>query len=177
MTDPATDARRPDGIGPEIEKRSARHHHADTLSLLVLGTLVVWGASGFAGSRNQDHAVDTAALALRVSMPIRARNGEIYETRVTVAARERIGKLVIGVSPALWRDTTVNSLVPAPAEEAHHDGLFRFTYGEVEAGKTFEAKFDLQINSSRIGSERGVMAVFDGDRKLADLPLQLRVLP
>ncbi|NUZ05801.1 hypothetical protein [Piscinibacter koreensis] len=177
MTDDATDAKRPDGIGREIEERSSQHHHASTLSLIVLGALVAWGASGFAGSRNEDFAVDAAALALHVSTPTRARNGEIYETRVSVAARERIGKLVVGISPALWRDSTVNSLVPAPAEESHEDDLFRFTYGPVEAGQTFEAKFDLQINPTRIGSERGVVAVFDGNRKLADLPLQLRVLP
>lgn len=177
MTKERSEARRPDGIDPELERRSSGHHHASTLSLIVLGALVLWGASGLAGSRTEEFEVQAAPLALQVSMPTRLRNGEVYEVRVLVTAKERIGKVGIGVSPALWRDTTVNSMVPAPADETYEAGLLRFAYGAVEPGSTFEAKFDLQINPTRTGPDSGVVAVFDGDRKLADLPVHMRVLP
>jgi hypothetical protein len=168
---------RPDGIDDHVERRSSLHHHADTLSLLVLGGIVLWGLSGFAGSRTHEHAADASALKLSVTTPSLIRNGELYETTIDVAARRRIGKLVIGVTPALWRETTVNSMTPAPADESSEGGLFRFVYGPVKAGDSFQVKIDLQINPSLFGDNAGRVVAFDGDERLAEVPLRLRVLP
>lgn len=177
MAKNAAQPRRPDGIDEDLVKRSSEHHHAGTLSLLVLGSVVAWGASGYAGSRNHTHAVEASALRLRVATPSLIRNGEIYETTIDVGAKRRIDKLVIGVSPALWRETTMNAMTPAAAAESSEAGLFRFAYDKVEAGASFTVKIDLQINPTLFGNNAGVIVVFDGDERLAELPLNLRVLP
>ncbi len=168
---------RPDGIDDHVERRSSRHFHVDTLSLFVLGAIVLWGLSGFAGSRTHAHAADASALTLIVTTPSLIRNGELYETTIDVGAKRSIRKLVIGVSPALWRETTMNSMTPTPAQESSRDGLFRFEYGPLEAGASFKVKIDLQINPSLFGDNAGRFVAFDGEDPLAEVPVLLRVLP
>ena len=168
----------PDGIAAEhIDRRGGMHHHASVLSLLVLGAIVAWGASGYAGSRVERRSVAADALALVVSSPSLIRNGEVYETTFEVTARRRIGKLVFAVSPGLWRETAMNSMLPQPGEQTFEDGMFRFAFEPLEAGVTFIVKADLQINPSLFGDNAGEVVVLDGRERLASLPLRIRVLP
>ena len=168
----------PDGIAAEhIDKRGGLHAHASILSLLVLGAIVAWGASGYAGSRVERRSVAADAVALVVSAPSLIRNGEVYETTFEVTARRRIGKLVLAVSPSLWRETTTNSMVPQPGEQTFENGMFRFAFEPLEAGASFLVKADLQINPSLFGDNAGDVVVLDGRQRLASLPLRIRVLP
>ena len=84
---------------------------------------------------------------------------------------------MIGVEPGLWSQITTNSTVPQAAEESFEQGLVRFAFGEVEAGESFEFQVAQQINPDLIGTNRGRIVFFDGKRPLAELPMQLTVLP
>ncbi len=68
-------------------------------------------------------------------------------------------------------------MVPAATDETFEEGFFRYAYGPAEPGKPLRVKMDLQINPSRAGVNKGVIALFDGKRELARLPLQLEVRP
>ena len=67
--------------------------------------------------------------------------------------------------------------VPAPAEEGFEGGLFRFSFAGVEAGESFVFKIDQQVNPALGGRNVGRVVVFDDKDRLAELPLELRVLP
>ena len=77
----------------------------------------------------------------------------------------------------MWKDFTVNTMVPAAAEERFADGRFRFSYGPVEAGKAIVVKIDSQINPSLVGGTAGHVAVYDGETLLAELPVAIAVRP
>lgn len=160
-----------------VEEPRGWRDHASPLSLIVLAAIVGAGALGVAGSPTVEHTAEGPAARLTLRSPDVIRNGEIYEARVTVEALRPIGKLALGVAPELWHDTTVNSMVPAPTEETHADGLFRFTYGPLRRGDRFEAKLALQINPTLSGRNEGRVVVFDGETPLLEMQRTIRILP
>ena len=130
-----------------------------------------------AGSRSSTHDAANAAVELTVRTPAIVRNGEILETVIDVRPRRRIAKLVIGVEEGLWRGVTVNSTVPTAAEESFHSGLFRFGFAAAEPGQSFVLKIDQQVIPGLGGRNRGRVVVFDDKDPLAELALELTVLP
>ena len=176
---PPADADRPDGIGPsQIDESPSRFGHAARLlSLVVLGTVVALGLSGVLGGRDALLQATGDGVEVSVRTPQVIRNGQFFETTLQVTAQRDIDTLVLRIPPALWRDFTVNSAVPAAAEEGFEDGDYAFTFDRLKAGDRFETKFDLQINPDATGHRQGAIGVFDGERRLATVPVQIRVLP
>jgi hypothetical protein len=169
----------PDGITDRhFEPERGLLGRASVLPLLLLGGVLAAALLGLLGGRpNPTRIAETPEARLELNMPTLRRNGEFFEGRIRVTARRNIDELVLAASPSLWRDLTVNTMIPAAADESFEDGLFRFTYGPLEAGQSFEIKIDFQINPALFGGTAGEIAAFDGDRRLAGLHHELRVLP
>ncbi len=169
----------PDGLAPDhAEKRGGWHRHANLLPLLVLGALMALAMTGLlAGSRTPERAADFGTARLGVTVPEILRNGEFFEMGIHVAARERIADLQVTLPVALWRDMTINTMIPAPSEEASADGMLRFTYGELAAGTTLAIKIDGQINPPLTLGTKGDVTIYDGERRIGALPITIRVLP
>lgn len=169
----------PDGIDrqhAEPQRRLGRH--ASPISILLLAALLALAFTGLLGGQpNETYRKASPEAELTVNMPRVIRNGEFFETRITVAPHQAFGDLVVAVTPSLWRDVTVNTHVPGAAEESFGDGAFRFSYGPVEAGRPVEIKLDSQINPALFGGTAGSIWLFDGDRPVAELPIAMRVLP
>ena len=85
--------------------------------------------------------------------------------------------LLIAVPVGLWREATINTMVPAPTEEEQKDGEFRFHFGPMDAGETLEFKIDGQLNPPLFGVSRGAIRLLDDDAPLAAQPTRLEVLP
>ncbi len=169
----------PDGIS---HRHSARpgilHHHASPLAVALLGGLLLLALLGLLGGRTLPVATARNRDAmLTVKAPATIRTGMFFEAAITATPRRRFADLRIGLAPALWRDVTQNTMIPAAAEEAFADGLFTFAYGPRAAGDTLEVKIDLQINPSLVGRTAGDIVVLDGDVPVLRLPLALTVLP
>lgn len=168
----------PDGIGTtHIEPRHGLGGHASPLSIVVLAVVLAVALTGLAGGDRTTVSVDNAAIELLYSTPRIIRNGEILETVVRISAHRQIDKLVVGVEPGLWRELTVNSMVPGAASESYSDGFYRYAFDKLAPGHVFFLKIDQQVNPSLRGVNRGRIAIFDGDRRLADVSTFLRVLP
>lgn len=167
--------RTPDGINQEHESNSRR---ANPWPLLLLAALLATGLSGtFAGQpATMRRAVsDSAALAVR--MPDILRNGMAFETIVEVTPRRPVGDLVIAMSDGLWREMTINTMMPAAGEESHKDASHRFAFGRAEAGETFRFKIDGQINPPLFAGTSGMITALDGETALASVPVRIKVLP
>lgn len=179
LAPPSAAADRPDGIAPSqiTEVPSRFGYAARLLSLVVLGTVMALGLSGVLGGRDTLLRAAGDGVEVSVQTPQVIRNGQFFETTLQVTAQRDIETLVLRIPPALWRDFTVNSAVPAAAEEGFHDGDYAFTFDRLKAGDRFETKFDLQINPDAAGHRAGDIGVFDGERRLAAVPVQIRVLP
>jgi hypothetical protein len=176
MTCPTPTSGYPDGLAPR--NLAAHGGRWNWLSLALLGALMAAALLGaFGGGKARPRAADADAARLEVSAPRVIRNGEFFEIRVRVAAKRPVGKAVLAVPTGLWRDMTINTMIPAPAEEKAERGTFRFDYGPLAPGDVLDIKIDGQINPPLFAGTRGAIALQDGDRALASIPLRIRVLP
>ncbi|RYD42569.1 MAG: hypothetical protein EOP63_12535 [Sphingomonadales bacterium] len=152
--------------------------HASPISIIVLGALLLAAALGFTGGQpSSPRTADLGDARLTVKTPTVIRNGEFFETDITLTANVPLGDAVVAVSPALWQDMTVNTMIPAPAEESFENGLFHFSYGPLAAGDTLRIKIDGQINPPLFAGTMGEIAILDGSRRIGAMPLRIRVLP
>lgn len=152
--------------------------HANLLSILVLGALMAVAMTGLlAGDRTRVRDFEAAGARVTLSVPETLRNGEFFEMRLTLTATAPIADATIALPPALWRDMTINTMIPAAGEEEHKDGQFRFRYGALKPGEMLEIKIDGQINPPLTIGTAGEVALYDGGRRLGALPVAIRVLP
>ena len=162
--------------GPSRQRLWDRH--ASPISILLLGSLLLAAVLGFTGGQpSPPRTADFGDARLTVKTPAIIRNGEFFETDVTLTADAPLDDAVIAVTPSLWHDMTVNTMIPAPAEESFEDGYFHFSYGPLDAGERLQVKIDGQINPPLFAGTRGEIAVFDGDRPIGAMPLRIKVLP
>lgn len=167
----------PDGIKVEHCQESGPGWTAWIRAALLSGLLLaaLFGFLGGAPTRGVQVTADAAAMRVHYPNPI--RNGMFIETRIDIAARQPIGDAVVAISADLWRDMTINSLVPAATEEAYKDGEFRFHFGPLEPGENLLFKIDGQINPPRLERINGRIRLLDGTRELAAVPVSIRVIP
>ena len=166
--------------GLEAEPTRARlwDRHASPISIQILGGLLLAAGLGFLGGQpSPPKAADFGEARLVVKTPTIIRNGEFFETDLTLTARVPLEDAVITVSPALWQDMTVNTMIPAPAEESFEDGQFHFSYGPLDAGESVQVKIDGQINPPLFAGTRGQISVLDGKRRIGAMPIRIKVLP
>jgi hypothetical protein len=169
----------PDGIGNQHSEDQGRFaRHASPLSILILGSMIVAAFLGaFGGGRVRPLALESGAAQLTVTTPRTLRNGEFFETRISVLARADIADLVIAVPPGLWRDMTINTMIPAASEETFKQDSYRFSYGPLKRGETLQMKIDGQINPPLFAGTRGEIAVLDGEAPIGAIPFAIDVLP
>lgn len=169
----------PDGIGLEhVGWPTGWGRLLRFLPLLLLALILGLGLSGAFGGRTQrDQSWANPHVALALSQPSPMRNGEMFETRVTITPRAPVGELVLALSPNLWRDMTINSFHPEAASADYDAGLFRFSYGPRAANKPLVIILDGQVNPQLRGGTTGDIAVFDGQRRLISAVVKMQVLP
>ena len=169
--------RHPDGIGqPHVRPRRTWRRHASPLSLAAFGAVVVLAMLGTLGHERDWHA-SASGVELDVHAPEVIRNGEFLEMRIGLRSDQAIGELVIGIEEALWRDLTVNTMIPAASEESGTDGEMRFTFSELPAGTPFLFKVDLQVNPDILLGNEGTITVYDGESELVATSISIVVLP
>lgn len=169
----------PDGLDQDnVEKGHGWRGRANPFSLILLAALLGIALTGILGGRPSPVLrADTPAATLTVKSPATLRNGMFFETVIVATPKQAAKQLTIAVEPALWRDFTVNTMIPQASDETFEDGKFRFGYGPVEAGKALTMKVDSQINPSEFGPTHGTVGVYDGDRLLAELAVTIKVRP
>ncbi len=169
----------PDGIEERhVAPIRGLRAHASPLAFLVLGTAMAVAATGLLGGAPApvtSVSCPAASMELKIARPL--RSGLFFETRIRVTARQAIARPVIGVDATLWRDLTINSQVPAPANESFKDGQYRFEYGPLKAGETLEVKIDGQTNPPLIGRVEGSVTLLDNDTPLTKAHVTIPVLP
>jgi hypothetical protein len=166
----------PDGITDEHVQPPRGGRGASPLSLLILAGVVALGPSGLAG-RERSWSTEGGGAEVVIHSSEVIRSGEFFEMRISIDSSEPVGELVIGVDASLWRDMTVNTMIPAAADERSEAGQFLFSFGALEPGETFDLKVDLQVNPDALGNNPGAVRVLDGERVLASVEVGIGVLP
>ena len=168
--------------GPTAFRATVFHQgtarRACALSLVVLGGVVGLGLSGrVCGGRDLRHQVSTDDVDLFVELPATLRSRTVFDARVHLLARCRIGQLVFAAERGLWRELTTISMLPTAEQEDHEKGLLRFNYVTLAAGDVLDLQFAQQVNPALYGRNRGRMIACDEQRALAELALVLEVWP
>lgn len=171
------DLARPEGIEP-------RHIHEASGSPAgqlfgVAGLALVLGLAffGFYGA-DARRTASAGGVELAVDGPGRIRSGEFFEMSISVATTRDIANLVVVIDADLWRDVTVNTLLPDPAGHAFRDDAYEFRFGDLDAGENLQIKIDGQINPSLAPpADEGEISVGDGDAVLAAVTYAMEVLP
>ncbi|MCV0404174.1 MAG: hypothetical protein K5924_10815 [Chloroflexi bacterium] len=167
----------PDGIDQaHVLPVAGWRRHASPLGLVIFTIVLALALFGVMG-RERTWAASGGGVGLHVHGPEVIRNGEFFELRITVRADEPVDELVIGVEESLWEDVTVNTMIPAAADEASENGEARFTFAELAAGDELLLKIDLQVNPDIIAGNEGAVTVYDGDEELTSADLTITVLP
>jgi hypothetical protein len=169
----------PDGITrAELDAPGDIRRVSGLLPIVVLAIILGLALCGlFGGGKATRRIVRTEAATLAVTTPSVMRNGIYFETRIAVTARRDIGQLVLAVPESLWRDETISAQVPQASDETFEDGEFRFSYGKLKAGETFNVKIDGQVNPPLVAGNSGSIRALDGKAELAVMPLSIKVLP
>jgi hypothetical protein len=169
---------RPDGI-------EQHHIHEAQGSLLLrwpfgFAGLAILLAPAFFGVYGEYRRLAASGEAVEFSVegPGRIRNGEFLEIILSIEARRDIRDVVVLVGADLWRDITVNTLLPDPAEHGFRDGAYEFRFGPLSAGEILNVKVDGQINPHHTPSvNEGRIDIADGDAVLATVNYAMEVLP
>lgn len=145
---------------------------------LLLAAILVVALLGFLGGAPSAIRTTTSPAAdLVIDAPATLRNGNLFEMRLDVVAHSAIDDAVLAVPEGLWREVTVNSMIPAADKEESKDGEFRFHFGAMKAGERLQVKLDGQLNPPLFGSISGPIRLLDGDRALVTAPYNLKVIP
>jgi hypothetical protein len=165
----------PDGI----EQRHIGPRGASWMAWLGLGLLAVLVGVSALGVYGREHTLEGSGNGIRASvhLPELLRNGEFFEMQFSVDLDEPVEDLIIGVETSVWEDMTINTVIPGASEESSVDGEYRFAFGPMAAGDVFVAKIDGQVNPDIWGGNSGAIRVYDGERLLVELPVEIGVLP
>jgi hypothetical protein len=169
--------RYPDGITEtHLTRRWPRS--ASPLSFLVLAAIILIAVSGaLGGFPNPSQSTAGPKARLTLEAPKIARSGMVFEMRMRIDATHAITRPVIAVSPRYWHELTINTMIPAAADESYGRGGYRFEYAPLAAGDTLLIKVDGQINPALVGGTAGHVTLYDGETPLAALATRLEVRP
>lgn len=135
------------------------------------------GLLGHAGMDLQTYRSDMRSHTLDVEMPQVIRTGDFFETRLHVKAGADIAKLTLAVPVELWREITVNAMVPQPESESSDGETYTFDFGPLAAGKERRIKIAAQVNPRLHGVLEGEIELRDDEMLLVRAPRHMRVLP
>ena len=171
-------AKAPDGIERRHIDPTGRAWR-NGVGLVVFSVTVVLSLFGVYGREHTVAATDgEGGVRASVHLPEVLRNGEFFEMQFRIEVGEAaVEDLTIAVDASVWRDITVNTFIPAASEETSEEEAYRFAFGPMEAGSTFVAKVDAQVNPDILGANSGVIGVYDGEQLLLELPVEIGVLP
>lgn len=168
----------PDGVLEEQTRSRLWDRHASPAAILLLGGILAFAFAGLAGGQPSPTIHGEFGTArLSVKTPTILRNGEFFESQIEIAPDIPLADAQLGIGSSLWRDITINSMIPAASEERFEQGEYRFSYGAIGANETLSVKIDGQINPPLFAGTAGDIALYDGDRFVGRLKLEIRVLP
>lgn len=168
----------PDGIFEQQTATGIWDRHASPLSILILAGVLMLALTGLAGGQPSPTITkDLGAASLRIKTPVILRNGEFFESQIEITPNIRLADAQLAIGSGLWRDVTINSMIPAASDEHFEKGAYRFSYGPLAAGETLSVKIDGQINPPLFAGTAGDVALYDGDKLVGRQELAIRVLP
>jgi hypothetical protein len=143
----------------------------------LLPAVVVLALVNLFGQRPSSSTRTSAAAALKLYAPSRVRGGLLFQARFHVSARRDLKKAVLVLDPGWLEGMTVNTIEPAPVNEASRNGRLSLDLGHIPAGGSHLLFIQFQVNPTNVGHRRQTAQLFDGETKLLQLDHTITVFP
>jgi hypothetical protein len=143
----------------------------------LLAAVAVVALLGVLGQEARTSVASAAAAELEVSAPTRLRGGLFFQGRFTVDAREPIVNATLVLDPGWLENMHVNTIEPAPTEEASRDGNLELSFGPLAAGETLVVYMQFQVNPTNVGRRSTDVALYDGETRIASVDRTLTIFP
>lgn len=147
---------------------------------VVIALLLAFAVAALAGLFGQNPQRSSAAAeraTLEVSAPARLRGGVFFQARFTIHARGPIQNATLVLSPGWLEDMHINTIEPAPTEEASRDGDLALSFGPLAAGDDFVLYVQFQVNPTNVGRRSADVALYDGDELVTGVDRTVTVFP
>jgi hypothetical protein len=118
-----------------------------------------------------------AAASLELRAPEDVRGGLLYQARFTIKAHSDVKNARLELGPGWLEDMTINTIEPAPLNEASANGLLSLEFGHVPAGQSFVLYLDFQVNPTNVGRREAPVTLFDGEQQLLTIDRTITVYP
>jgi hypothetical protein len=147
---------------------------------VVLGLLTAISVAALLGVFGQHPETSTAsvdAATLEVSAPEELRGGLFFQGRFTVTAKDGIEDVVLVFAPAWTENMHINTIEPAPTEEASRDGDLALHFGPLGAGERVVLYMQFQVNPTNVGRRSADVELYDGETLIATVDRTITVFP
>lgn len=147
----------------------------------VIGALTVLSVLGLAnvfGQRPSTVRAVVPAAVVSVYAPTAIRGGDFMEARFHITAKREIKNAILKLDPGWAEGMSMNTVEPAPINQASDNGRLSFQLGHIAAGHSFILFVQFQVNPTNIGWRRPQnVELDDGDQTLATLHRSITVFP
>lgn len=140
-------------------------------ALAIAALLTAFGQS-------PQHSVAAGERAeLDVSAPSRLRGGLFFQGRFTIEARGAVENATLVLAQGWLESMHINTIEPAPTEEASRDGSLALSFGPLAAGDRFVVYMQFQVNPTNVGRRSADVELYDGDELLVRTDRAITVFP
>jgi hypothetical protein len=94
-----------------------------------------------------------------------------------VEARGAIENATLVLDRGWLESMHINTIEPAPAEEASRDGDLALSFGPLVAGDRFVVYMQFQVNPTNVGRRSADVELYDGDELLVRTDRMITVFP
>lgn len=145
--------------------------------LAVLTVLAVVALSNAFGQRPETSVAASESAVLEVSAPDDLRGGLFFQGRFTVRAIAAIGDPVLVFAPGWLENMHINTIEPAPTEEASRDGRLALSFSPLAAGDRLVLHMQFQVNPTNVGRRSADVELYDGETLLVAVERMVTVYP
>ena len=144
-----------------------------SLILLVLAA----GLLNAFGQQATNTLAATPVADFHVFAPEGLRGGLYYEGRITVDAKQDIGKVMLVFDSGWTEQMQINTIEPSPVGESSRDGRLTLDMGHLAAGRRLVLWLQFQVNPTNVGRRSQGVELYDDTELLAKAERTVTVFP
>ena len=145
--------------------------------MALLGLLAIAALLSAVGQSPQRSSAAAERATLEVSAPARLRGGLFFQGRFSIRAQAGIENATIVFARGWMENMHINTIEPAPTEEASRDGDLALSFGPLAAGDQLVLYMQFQVNPTNVGRRSADVALYDGDELLARVDRTVTIFP
>ena len=143
----------------------------------LLAALAIIALLGVLGQTARESRASAAAAELEISAPEHVRGGLFFQGRFTVDARAPLENATLVLDQGWLENMHINTIEPAPAEEASRDGDLALSFGPLAEGDRLVVYMQFQVNPTNVGRRSADVTLYDGDTEIVTIDRTLTVFP